>query len=103
MRYKVRSDDLKPYYLTEDNTVRSVLQNIILILNTPKGSVPMYRDFGLRMAYKDRPQTVADAIIVSEVTSAIKSYEPRASVVSVTSERTNNKCGEVVVIVEVEI
>jgi len=43
MTYQVNAVDLKKLRLLEDETVASVLQNIAIILKTPKGSVPMYR------------------------------------------------------------
>ena len=44
MTYQVSEADLKTIRLNEQDTVSSVLHNVALILATPKGTVPMYRD-----------------------------------------------------------
>lgn len=80
MIYSVSSDNVD-YSLCENNKVKSVLQNISLIISTRRGSVPMYRDFGLPMRFIDKPANVADTILLSEVIEAVSTYEPRAEVV----------------------
>ena len=55
MIYGVSAPNLANLRLNETNTVASVLQNIAVILATPKGTVPMYRDFGIEMDYLDLP------------------------------------------------
>ena len=44
MSYQVSEADLKTIRLNEQDTVSSVLHNVALILATPKGTIPMYRD-----------------------------------------------------------
>ena len=39
--------------LNETDTVKSVLQNIAIILRTRRGSCPLYREFGLPMEFLD--------------------------------------------------
>ena len=80
MSYSVSAADLGNIRLNEPETVNAVLQNIALILATPKGSVPMYRDFGLSQEFLDKPIPVAKAMLVAEVREAIEIWEPRASV-----------------------
>ena len=48
MSFTVSATDLGHLRFNEQETVSSVLQNIAVILSTPKGTVPQYRDFGLR-------------------------------------------------------
>ncbi|MCI8757344.1 MAG: GPW/gp25 family protein [Oscillospiraceae bacterium] len=50
--------------------VESVLQNIAVILSTPKGSVPMYRDFGISVDILDRPIPVAKAMMTADIKEA---------------------------------
>jgi len=50
----------------------AVLQNIALILATPKGSVPLYRDFGLSWEPLDKPMPVAQAMMTGEVRETIE-------------------------------
>ena len=42
--YLVSANDLTTISLGEQDTVTSVLQNIAVILSTPKGTVPCYRE-----------------------------------------------------------
>ena len=46
--YLVSANDLTTISLGEQDTVTSVLQNIAVILSTPKGTVPCYRELILR-------------------------------------------------------
>ncbi len=48
-------------------------------LSTPKGSSPMYRDFGLDQSFKPLP--VAKVMLRVAVKEAIEDWEPRASLV----------------------
>ena len=48
--YLVSANDLTTISLGEQDTVTSVLQNIAVILSTPKGTVPCYREFGIDLS-----------------------------------------------------
>lgn len=101
--YQVNAMDLKKLRLLETETVASVLQNIAIILKTPKGSVPMYREFGLSQSFLDRPMPVARNMLISAVKEAIERWEPRAEVVDVTFTGNASNPGELNPIVEVKI
>lgn len=60
------------------NTLEEIIQNIRTIISTSKGSVPLYRDFGVNDSFLDKPVSVARNMIVKEVKEAIEKYEPRA-------------------------
>ena len=51
----VRTD--KPFepLMIENDLVTSVLQNLMCLVSTRKGTIPMYRDFGLPMEWIDKP------------------------------------------------
>lgn len=66
--------------LQPQNVVEEVLQNIAMILTTPKYSVPLARDLGLSSQHIDMPMPAAQALIISEIIDAIEEYEPRATV-----------------------
>lgn len=70
--------------LSPANEYEEILQNIRTILSTPVGSVPLDRDFGVDMSFIDRPLPKAQAEIASGIVNAIKTYEPRVSVKSIT-------------------
>lgn len=78
MTYKVNSADSYSLDLKQSDTVKSVLQNVAVLLNTRRGTVPMYREFGLPMAFVDKPINVAETIAYSEVSDALETFEPRA-------------------------
>ncbi|MBR2895750.1 MAG: GPW/gp25 family protein [Oscillospiraceae bacterium] len=100
MRYRVSAEDAKGIHLNETDTVLSVLQNIALILATPKGSVPMYREFGLEQDFLDLPEPAARVRMIAPIREAIERWEPRASVKQITFTHTE---GKMVPHVEVEI
>lgn len=87
----------------ERDTVASALQNGTMILRTPKGSVPQYRDFGINFAVVDRPLPVAKVLLYSEVKEALEQYEPRLKVMGVTFEPDEKDPGHLIPIVEVEV
>lgn len=89
--------------LNETDAVSSVLQNIAVILSTPKGSVPMYRDFGIDWTYLDKPTPVAKVLMVAPVREAIERWEPRATVLHVSFSEDPARPGVLIPTVEVEI
>jgi len=79
LEYSVSATDLSSITLGENDTVKSVLQNLACIMATPKGSVPLYREFGLDLSpILDRPQNVAQPMTCANVKEAVETYEPRA-------------------------
>lgn len=89
--------------LNETDTVKSVLQNIAIILRTRRGSCPLYRGFGLPMEFLDRPQPVAKTMAIAEIKEAVEAFEPRATVEVISFEEDANKPGILIPIVEVSI
>nr|DAI82278.1 MAG TPA: baseplate assembly protein [Caudoviricetes sp.] len=103
MSYMVSATDLKAIRLSEADTVNAVLQNIAVILSTPKGTVPLYRDFGLDWTFLDKPMPVAKVMLISEVREAIERWESRAEVVNVYSTEDPAQPGTLIPTVEVNI
>ena len=103
MSYKVSPVDLSTIRLHESETVRAVLQNIAIILQTRQGTVPMYREFGLPMKFLDKPMPIAKPMLHIEVKEAIEEFEPRAEVLNVTFEEDPAFPGKLIPTVEVEI
>jgi len=77
------------FTLVERDTVKSVKQNIRLILTTPKGSDPHRPEFGSDIwQYVDSPLTALTAgRIKAEVVDAVETWEPRAKVKAVEVEK----------------
>jgi phage baseplate assembly protein W len=64
--------------------VEEVLQNVYMIMTTPKYSVPLFREFAANATYLDRPLPVAKAQLAAELATNIPKYEPRAQVKKIT-------------------
>ncbi len=102
MAYVVKAFGLKKINLAPESTVEEVLQNIAMILSTPKFSVPLDRGFGLAQRLIDKPIQTAQPLLISEVLDAIEEYEPRAEVENV-SFVLGERPGALIPIVEVNI
>lgn len=103
MSYTVSATDLGHLQFNELEAVNSVLQNIAVILSTPRGTVPQYRDFGLDMSFVDKPRPVAEVLMVAPVREAIQKWEPRATVLNVYPRSDPSQPGKLIPTVEVEI
>lgn len=101
--YKVSAMESTALELGVPDTVKSVLQAIKIILTTPKGTVPMYRDFGVNMDFLDLPAPGAEQRARMEIREAIEAWEPRARVVSITFSREGQQSGTLIPTVEVEL
>ena len=100
--YKVSAGESMPLQLGAEDTVTSVLQAIKMILTTPKGTVPMYRDFGITMDFLDLPGPAAEQRARMDIREAIEEWEPRAEVKDITLLR-DGISGKLTPTVEVEI
>ena len=103
MRYQVRGADTRVIHLAETERTAAALQNIAMILATRKGTVPLYRSFGLSQAFLDRPLPAAKVMMVAEIREAIETWEPRAEFVGVTFSEDPARPGVLIPTVEVEI
>lgn len=103
MSYLVSPQDSEEYSLFETNPVKNALRNIAVILATPLGSVPLYRDFGLDQSFLDKPKPVAEVMMVVPVREAIERWEPRAEFVELTILDAPSSPGKFIPVVEVEI
>lgn len=102
MSYTVSPSNKRKIQFNVTDPVESVLQNIAVILSTPKGSVPMYRDFGISVDILDRPIPVAKAMMTADIKEAIEWWEPRATFVDV-DFMEDELNGRLIPTVEVEI
>lgn len=100
MSYKVTPDGLGALQLNETDPVRSVLQNVAIILSTWIGTAPLYRDFGITSKYIDMPTSAVKPMLHAAIRDVIPKYEPRVEVVSVTFEE---RAAALIPIVEVNI
>jgi len=103
MEFTVSAADLKNIKLKEEDEVKEILRNVAVILATPKGSVPMYRDFGLDMRFLDKPVNVAKNMAVIPVREAIEAWEPRARYKDMTIMPDPANPGKLTFCVQIEI
>lgn len=103
MEYTVSLMDLKHIQLKPKSMVEEIKQNVAVILATPKGSVPMYRDFGLDMSFLDKPMNVAKNMAVIPVREAIEGWEPRAVYKDMTLAADPSNPGKLTFTVQIEI
>lgn len=101
--YKISAADSDALLLGAADRVRSVMQTIRIILTTPKGTVPLYRDFGIDMSFLDMPIPGAEQRARIEIWEAIEKWEPRATVTDVTFDRSAAGGGRLIPTVEVTI
>ena len=83
MEYVVMPD-AKTIDLAPATKIEEILQNVRTILSTQKGTIPLDREFGLDSTVIDLPVTLARAKLTNEIFQAIKRYEPRVKVDSIT-------------------
>lgn len=83
MSYSVSADSIEKIQLNETNTVRSVLQNVAIILSVWRGTVPMDRSIGLSGEVLHKPAPVAQSMLCADVKETVEKYEPRCEVVNV--------------------
>ena len=102
MTYQVSVND-NSIRLGETDRIKSILQNVSIVLRTRRGSCPMYREFGLPQEYLHKPTTVARAIMYAEIRDAVEAFEPRCNVVSVNFADTGSAADALIPVVEVEI
>jgi phage baseplate assembly protein W len=74
--------NLNPESITEE-----VIQNLQMLLATPKYSVPLDREFGVSWEMADKPLNIAKTLLVGEIMDAVEKYEPRAEVTDITFTR----------------
>ncbi len=103
MSYLVEAADAETLDLRPTTTAEEVLRNVAIILATAKGSVPLYRDFGVSQEYLDKPMPTAEAMLISSVKEAVEDYEPRASILDIRFTGNATEPAKLVPIVEIEV
>lgn len=71
MAYIVKAFTPGKLNLAPETLEEEVLQNVAIIVSTPKFSVPLDRGLGLAQRFIDKPIQVAQSILISEVLDAV--------------------------------
>lgn len=90
MIYDVLAQPVQGIDFAPASEAAEILQNLCTIITTTKYSVPLDRDFGFNADMLDKPMNVAQAQLQSEIIMAIKRYEPRVTVTSISFTGTDD-------------
>ena len=90
MTYDVLAMPVQGIDFAPENEATEILQNLRTIITTTKYSVPLDRDFGVDADMLDLPINVAQAKLQSEMITAIKKYEPRVEITSISFTGTED-------------
>lgn len=88
--------------LAPETEEEEVVQNVAMILATPKFSVPLDRGLGLSQRFVDKPLPAAQTMAIAEIIEAVQTYEPRATVENVYFKQGETP-GKMIPYVEVSI
>lgn len=102
MAHIIKAYDLQNINLAPETREEEILQNVAVIISTPKFSVPLDRGLGMAQRFVDKPIQVAQSILISEVLDAVERDEPRVEVLNVTFEMGGTP-GALIPVVEVDI
>lgn len=85
------------------STVEEILQNVRTIIRTMRGSVPMYREFGISTEIIDAPANVVRSRFMAAAVDAINRFEPRAKLKKIIQRQSDVAGGKVDFLIQVEL
>lgn len=83
MSYLLTANRKPAIDLAPKTTVEEVLQNVRTIISTIKYEIPLDRGFGIDGDVVDMPMQQAQAKLTQEIFRAVRQYEPRAIIESI--------------------
>lgn len=83
MSYLLAANQKPAIDLAPKTTVEEVLQNVRTIISTIKYEIPLDRAFGIDGDVVDMPMQQAQAKLTQEIFRAVRQYEPRAVIESI--------------------
>lgn len=101
MSYLVTANKKTSIDLAPKTTVEEVLQNVRTIISTVKYQIPLDREFGIDGSVIDLPMPESQAKLSQEIFQAVRQYEPRAIINSISF--SGDISGKLVPTVEVSI
>lgn len=103
MKYTVNVGKKPELSLIPETAEQEIIQNLYTLLNTVKGEVPLYRDFGINFTeIRSMPLPMAETALVSEIYDAIEKFEPRAKILNIEIE-AEPLSGKLIPVLEVDI
>lgn len=103
MTYELDLESSPTWNLAPNSTAEEILQNVRCLLMTARGTVFLYRDFGLDTTLIDTPLNVAQSRFTAEVARAIAKYEPRCRLKQITWQKSDAAEGQLSPRVFIEI
>lgn len=88
--YSVDSSGKKIIY-TKKNLISTIMQNVYIILSTYKTEVPLDRSFGIDSNLIDSSFSQFKSKIFTDLTNALRTYEPRAILKNIQIDLEENK------------
>lgn len=76
MRFIIDVEPPQQLLLFHENWLSKIAEEVRLVLNTPIGTVPGYRDYGMDMSYVHLPANAAESIYASAAAEAIERFVP---------------------------
>ena len=101
MAYIIKASETPKINFAPASIVEEVIQNVRTLITTIKYSIPLDRGFGIDGSVVDLPMHVAKAKLTNEIFRAIRRYEPRAVIESITFQGEDS--GRLVPTIEVSI
>lgn len=103
MKHIINAGEKIELNLAPETTEQEIMQNLYVLLNTVKGEVSMYRDFGLDTSETlAAPLPVAETVLTSEIYDAVEKYEPRVKILNIEFE-TDSLNGKLIPVLEISI
>ena len=72
--------DFQLEYTFADNAMARLDRQLALLLSTREGSMPLDREFGIKMDFLDRPPEVAKSLYTAEATKKVAMFIPSVRV-----------------------
>ena len=76
MTYSIDCSQELDLTLEPKTKIAQITQSVYILLNTPLGSVPCYREFGIDNSYLHKPIQVAKTLYAAAVSDAIRAFIP---------------------------
>lgn len=95
----------RPIEFAPSTLAAEVAQNVRMIITTPRGSLPLDREFGLDFSVIDQPLPRAKALLARDIVSQVARYEPRARVDQVDWQETVDEAmdGQIIPLVTINV
>lgn len=103
MKITIKGSDTLNLTLFPDDEVQDIVQNILCILKTMRGSCPNLRDYGLNPEITHKPTPIAKSIYAVAISEQFARYETRATLVRITFDDDPQHSSTLIPILEVTI